>query len=211
VTATTKIKICGVTSVDDAERAVELGAWAVGVIFADSPRRCAPSDASRISAAIRRKAMMTGVFLNHPLDQVVKLYERIGFDAIQLHGDEGPAFANEVARRTGVKVIKAQRIRDAGDVRALDAFRTVDYHLADGPGSGQTIEPALLRNRRSTVPLILAGGLTPDNVAAAIETVQPFAVDVASGVESAPGVKDPELLEAFFAAVNGATVPSSAA
>jgi phosphoribosylanthranilate isomerase len=207
---TTKTKICGVTRVEDAELAVSLGAWAVGLIFAESPRRCSPGQAARISAALRRRTLVTGVFLNHPLDAVVALNERVGFDAIQLHGDEGPAFATEVARRTGAKVIKAMRVRDAGDVRALDAFRNVDFHLIDGPGKGQTVEPALVRNRRSTLPLILAGGLTPDNVAGQIEAVEPFAVDVASGVEAEPGVKDPELLEAFFSAVSGATVPSSA-
>ncbi len=210
MTATTRTKICGVTSVEDAELAVSLGAWAVGLIFAASPRRCNPAQAARISAALRRRALVTGVFLNHPLDAVVALNERVGFDAIQLHGDEGPAFATEVARRTGAKVIKAARVRDAGDVRALDAFRSVDFHLVDGPGGGLTVEPGLVRNRRSRLPLILAGGLTPDNVAGQIEAIEPFAVDVASGVESAPGVKDPQLLEAFLAAVSGATVSGSA-
>jgi phosphoribosylanthranilate isomerase len=206
---TTKTKICGVTRLEDAELAVSLGAWAVGLIFADSPRRCRPADAARISAALRRRALVTGVFLNHPLDAVVALNERIGFDAIQLHGDEGPAFATEVARRTGAKVIKAMRVSDAGDVRALDAFRSVDFHLIDGPGKGQTVDAGLVRTRRSDLPLILAGGLTPDNVAGQIALIEPFAVDVASGVEAEPGIKDPELLEAFFAAVSGAPVASS--
>jgi phosphoribosylanthranilate isomerase len=198
-----------VTRVEDAELAVELGAWAVGLIFAQSPRRCSPSQAARISAALRRKAMVTAVFQNHPLDAVVSLNDRVGFDAIQLHGDEGPSFAAEVARRTGAKVIKAVRVHDAGDARALDAFRNVDFHLIDGPGKGQTVAPALVRARHSKLPLILAGGLTPDNVAAQIEAIEPYAVDVASGVESEPGVKDPELLEAFFAAVSGTTVPTA--
>lgn len=205
----TKTKICGITSVEDAELAVELGAWAVGVIFhRPSPRSCGPAMAARIAAAVRRKTLLTGVFLNHPLDQIVRLHDNVGFDAIQLHGDEGPSFANELARRTGAKLIKAARVHDAGDLRALDAFRSVDYHLVDGPGGGETVDPAMLRGRRSEVPLILAGGLTPENVTAAIEAAQPFAVDVASGVEAAPGRKDPELMEAFFAAVSGAAVPA---
>ena len=94
-----------------------------------------------------------------------------------------------------------------GDVRALDAYRSVDFHLVDGPGGGETIDPALLRNRRSDIPLILAGGLTPENVAAMIDAVHPFAVDVASGVEAEPGRKDPERVRAFLAAVDGAAVP----
>jgi len=202
---TTKTKICGVTSVEDAELAVEAGAWAVGLIFhRPSPRACAVPEAERIAAAIRRRTLVAGVFLNHPLDQIARLHDRIGFDLVQLHGDEGAAFATEVARRTGAKVAKAARLHDAGDVRALDAFRSVDFHLVDGPGGGQTVDPALLRNRRSEIPLILAGGLTPGNVAAAVAAVEPYAVDVASGVEAEPGRKDPELVHAFLAAVGGA-------
>lgn len=204
-----KVKICGVTRLEDGELAVSLGAWAVGLIFADSPRRCDPQQAREIANALRRKTLVTGVFLNHPLDEVVALQEHCGLDVVQLHGDEGPSFATEVARRTGAKVIKAARVRDAGDVRALDAFRSVDFHLVDGPGAGEVVESTLLRHRRSGVPLILAGGLTPDNVAGQITEIEPFAVDVASGVEAVPGVKDPAALEAFFAAVSGATVPSA--
>lgn len=204
-----RVKICGLTRLEDGELAVSLGAWSVGLIFADSPRRCDPHRAREIATALRRRALVAGVFVNAPLDEVVALQEHVGFDAVQLHGDEGPAFATEVARRTGAKVIKAARVKDAGDVRALDAFRSVDFHLVDGPGKGQTVDPALLRHRRSAVPLILAGGLTPDNVAGQIAAVDPYAVDVASGVESTPGIKDPETLEAFFAAVGGATVPSA--
>jgi phosphoribosylanthranilate isomerase len=206
VSVTPKIKICGITSLEDAELAVGLGAWAVGLIFyRPSPRRVSPSEAARIAAALKRKTMVTGVFLNHPLDEVVRMHERIGFDAVQLHGEEGPSFAAEVQRRTGAKVIKAARVRGAGDVRALDAFRSVDYHLVDGPGTGEIVDPGLLRHRVGTVPLILAGGLTAENVGAQIAAVEPFAVDVASGVEAEPGRKDPEKLAAFFAAVQGAT------
>jgi phosphoribosylanthranilate isomerase len=208
VSVTPKIKICGITTVPDAELAVSLGAWAIGLIFVrTSPRRVAAAEAIRIAAAVKRKTLVTGVFLNHPLDEVVKLHERVGFDVVQLHGDEGPSFATEVQRRTGAKVIKAIRVRDAGDVRALDAFRNVDFHLVDGPGSGETIEPVLLRNRRTKLPMLLAGGLTPENVAEMIGTFAPFGVDVASGVEAEPGIKDHAKLEAFFAAVRS-TAPA---
>lgn len=202
---TTKVKICGITSVEDAERSTELGAWAVGCIFhRPSPRRCRPTEAARIAAAVRRRALVAGVFVNHPLDEIVRLHERIGFELVQLHGDEGPAFCSEVARRTGAKVIRAVRVRDAGDVRALDAFRSVDYHLLDSARSGETVDPALLRVRRADIPLVLAGGLTPANVGAAIAAAGPFAVDVARGVEAEPGRKEPARLEAFFAAVAAA-------
>lgn len=204
------VKICGITTVEDAELAVELGAWAVGLVFHEpSPRRVRPSEAARIGQAVRRRTLVAGVFLNHPLDQIVRRHESVGFDLVQLHGDEGPAFCAEVARRTGAKVVKAARVRDAGDVRALDAFRSVDFHLIDGVTRGEPVDPALRRARRSGIPLLVAGSLRPDNVAEAIAGWRPHAVDVASGVEAEPGRKDPAKLEAFFAAVRGAEVPAS--
>src|SRR4051794_8495206 len=200
-------QVCGLTRLEDAELAVELGAWALGLIFAPgSPRRCRPADAERIAAAFRRRAEVVGVFVNATLDEVARLHDRIGFTLLQLHGDEGPAYAAEAHRRTGAGVIKARAIRDRGDVQALDAFREVDYHLADGPKGGvsQNVDPDLVRARLSAVPLILAGGLTPENVSGAAAAVLPFAVDTASGTEAEPGVKDPEKLRAFFAALEGA-------
>jgi phosphoribosylanthranilate isomerase len=114
-----------------------------------------------------------------------------------------------VAQRTGAKVIKAHRVRHAADLRDLERFHT-DLHLLDTAveglrgGSGQTWDWSLLAGRRSKTPFLLSGGLTPDNVADAIATAHPWGVDVASGTEASPGVKDPEKLEAFFAAVTGA-------
>ena len=204
-----RVKICGLTRLEDAELAIELGAWALGLIFAPgSPRRVRPADAERIAAAARRRAEVAGVFVNAPLHEVTRLHERIGFTVLQLHGDEGPSYAGEVHRRTGARVIKAHAIRDRGDIQALDAFRDVAFHLVDAPKTGRSepIDLELLRARRSDVPLILAGGLTPENVAEAAAAVEPYAVDTASGTEAEPGVKDPEKLRAFFAALE--TVPT---
>lgn len=202
------IKICGITRVEDAQLAADLGAWAIGVIFhLPSPRRCRPADAEAIAAAVRKRSLVAGVFVNESLDRIAQLHQRIGFDLVQLHGDEGPAFCAEVSRRTGAKVIKAVQVGNPGEVRALDAFPQAEMHLVDARvpglrgGTGQTVDPALLRVRRSKRPLILSGGLTPDNVAPAIAAVDPFAVDVASGTEALPGIKDPAKLEAFFVAV----------
>jgi phosphoribosylanthranilate isomerase len=131
---------------------------------------------------------------------------------LQLHGDEGPAFCAEAARRTGCKVIKAARVRSGADIQALAPFHT-DYHLLDSyvpgvpGGTGETFSWEIARAHRGAVPMILSGGLTPDNVAEAIATVRPFAVDVASGVESRPGRKDPDKLEAFAAAVHASAAP----
>jgi phosphoribosylanthranilate isomerase len=205
-----RVKICGITRLEDAELAVELGAWAVGLIFASaSPRRVRAAEAERIAAALRRRAEVVGVFVNAHLDEIARLHERMGFTLLQLHGDEGPAFAAEAHRRTGARVIKARALRTRGDVQALDAFRDVDFHMVDAPkdASGETVDLDLIAGRRSEVPLILAGGLTPENVAAAATAARPFAVDTASGTEARPGVKDPERLRAFFDALQA--VPSA--
>jgi phosphoribosylanthranilate isomerase len=160
-----------------------------------------------IAAALRRRAEVVGVFVNPTLEHVVATAEEVGLTMVQLHGDEGPAFCAELARRTGCKVIKAVRVQSRADIQALAPFHT-DYHLLDSHtaglrgGSGETFAWELARERVSTVPLILSGGLTPDNVAAAIRVVGPYAVDVASGVESAPGKKDHGKIEAFARAVH---------
>jgi phosphoribosylanthranilate isomerase len=122
---------------------------------------------------------------------------------IQLHGGEGAAFCREAARRTGCKVIKAIRVRSAADIQAAEAYRT-DFHLLDAyrpgtpGGTGASFDWDLLARRRSEVPLILAGGLTPDNIDEAVATARPLAVDVASGVEAEPGIKDHALMAAFL-------------
>jgi phosphoribosylanthranilate isomerase len=207
-----KVKICGVTSLADAELALELGAWAIGMIFYDgSPRRCSLEEAQRITAALQRKVELCGVFVNDPLERVVQTSEDLGLTLVQLHGDEGPAFCGEVPRRTGARVIKAAQIAGPGDVRDLERYH-VDFHLLDARaqaeekqelrgGTGETFDWKLLAERRSKVPLILSGGLTAENVAEAIARTRPFAVDSASGTESSPGTKDEAKLRALFAAV----------
>ncbi len=207
-----RIKFCGITSLADAHLAAEAGAWALGtILWPGSARRCAPEEAARIASALRRQVEIAGVFVNQPLDEVCGLAEGIGLTLVQLHGDEGPSFCAEVARRSGAKVIKAARVRAASDVQAMEAFHT-DLHLLDTHsaghygGTGETFDWQLAGLRRTHVPLILSGGLTAQNVAGAIAATQPFAVDVASGTEARPGVKDPERLLAFAAAVQATEV-----
>jgi phosphoribosylanthranilate isomerase len=198
--ASVRIKHCGITSLDDAELCVDAGAWALGMIlWRDSPRACSLEEAGRITRVMRRKVELTGVFVNERLARVVEIADVLGLTMVQLHGDEGPSFCSEVARRTGAKVVKAVRVRTRGDVTSLEPFHT-DFHLLDG-GGGESFAWDLVRERPKGPPLILAGGLTPANVGEAVETVRPFGVDVASGTESTPGVKDPELVRAFNAAV----------
>jgi phosphoribosylanthranilate isomerase len=202
----TKVKICGITRPEDAEAAVSLGAWAIGfVLWPESKRHADPAVAAGISHALQRKVERVGVFVNQPLDEIERLADQLGLSYVQLHGDEGPSFCAAVAQRTGAKVIKALRVSHSADLRDLDRYHT-DLHLLDTAvkglrgGSGQTWDWSLAAQRRSRIPFILSGGLTPENVADGIAATHPWAVDVASGVEASPGVKDPAKLEAFFEA-----------
>jgi phosphoribosylanthranilate isomerase len=205
-----RVKLCGTTRPEDAELAVEVGAWAIGfILWAGSKRAADPAVAAGIARAQRRKIELVGVFVNPTLDEVVHAVEAIGFSHVQLHGDEGPAFCSAVAQRTGARVIKATGIASGADMRAIERFHT-DYHLLDSGrgGTGQPWAWELAAQRHSQVPVILAGGLTPENVAEGIEAVTPWAVDVATGVESAPGIKDRAKVEAFMAAASETAVPS---
>jgi len=216
--ASTQIKICGITRLEDAELAVELGAWAIGMVFFEpSPRRCSLEQAQRITSALRRRVELCGVFVNAQMEEIVTTGEQLGLTLLQLHGDEGPSFCGEAARRTGARVIKALQVSGPGDIRDAARYHT-DFHLLDARsrtpgreglrgGTGETFDWQLLSGRRSKTPLILSGGLGPENVGEAIERVRPFAVDTASGTESAPGRKDPAKLRDFFAAVERTRSP----
>jgi phosphoribosylanthranilate isomerase len=209
----TRVKVCGITRIEDAELAVELGAWALGfILWPESRRAVDQAVAGAIAARMRRRAEIVGVFVNATLDEIAHAAEALHLSHVQLHGDEGPAFCAEAGRRTGAKVIKAMRVASGADIQALRAFST-DFHLLDTAaiglrgGSGQTWDWQLARNRRSTVPIILSGGLTAETVQAGIAALDPYAVDVASGVEARPGIKDAEKLAAFLAAA-GAQPPA---
>ena len=202
----TRVKVCGITRPEDAELAVELGAWALGfILWPHSPRAADPAVAAGIAAALRRRVELVGVFVNATLDEIAHAADELHLSHVQLHGDEGPAFCAEAGRRTGAKVIKAMRIASAADFQDLERYHT-DLHLLDAAakglrgGSGRTWDWALAARRRRHVPAILSGGLNADNVAAGIAAVEPWAVDVSSGVEASPGVKDPDKLAAFIAA-----------
>jgi len=207
-----KTKICGITTLEDAEASVAAGAWAIGLNHStESPRLIDPADAERVGRAMRRSCEVVGVFVNAGLDEVAFAAERAHLTMLQLHGEEGPAFCAEAARKTGCRVIKAFRVHSPGDVQAARAFRT-DYHLFDAyvpgrhGGSGKSFDPELLRTRKGGVPAILAGGLNPENVGEAIALANPWGVDVCSGVEVSPGVKDHNLITSFIAAADRAGV-----
>lgn len=209
---TPRVKICGTTRLEDAQAAVELGAWAVGMVFyAPSPRCCEIAEAERIGAALHRRCELAGVFVNGSLEEIADVSDRVGLTLVQLHGDEGPSFCSEVARRTGARTIKAAAVRGPATLQDMARFHT-DFHLLDGyaaglrGGTGEPFDWSLIEPRRSKIPLILSGGLDSDNVAEAIAATRPYAVDVASGVERSPGVKDHERIRLFIEAAAGVPV-----
>lgn len=199
------VKICGLTSARDAELAVDAGADWIGLNFWPRSRRfVAPAAAAEIVAALPGDVRRVGVFVNAPAPQILEAVATYRLDLVQLHGDETPDFA----RALGKPVMRAVRVASASDVRGLDAWPgehvLLDAASAGYGGSGQTFDWQLAGLARAAGKrLVLAGGLEPDNVAQAIRQVRPFAVDVASGVERAPGKKDPDKLRRFIDAAKG--------
>ena len=209
-----KVKICGLTRAEDADLAVSGGAWAIGMIFFDgSPRRVDIDTAAEIATANRRRCEVAGVFVNAPLDEVLATLGSVPLTMLQFHGDEGPSYCAEAARRSGLKVMKAVRVKNASTVRELSTY-TTDLHMLDAyvpgayGGTGERFDWELAAAHPGRPPLVLSGGLNPDNVAEALSVAHPFAVDVASGVEASPGVKDPDKLRRFFEAVEQAAAPA---
>jgi phosphoribosylanthranilate isomerase len=186
------------------------------IFWPASPRACSLDAAEQIGAEQHRRLELTGVFVNAALEEVADTADRCRLSLLQLHGDEGPAYCREAARRTGAKVMKAARVRTAAQVHDLARFAT-DFHLLDAysphapGGTGESFDWELARLHPSSPPVVLSGGLTADNVGRAIEFALPFGVDVASGTEAEPGHKDPAKLAAFFGAVEAADARAGAA
>ncbi len=208
-----RIKICGVTTVDDALMVAEAGADAVGLNFYPaSPRYASPGTAKAIVAALPSDVTKVGLFVHSPARDTVEAFERLGLDIIQLHGDEPPEYAAELGGRPVIKAFRLgadglstaveylRRCRQLGCLPALCLFDSRVPGVYGG--TGQVADWTELKEYPSEdwhPPLVLAGGLTPENVASAIEHVRPSAVDTASGVESSPGRKDPGLVRRFVA------------
>jgi phosphoribosylanthranilate isomerase len=200
----TRVKICGVTNLEDALVAVEAGADAIGLVFAESPRKVSLAIAEPIVAALPPLVSAVGVFMNATRDEVATLAERVPLDAVQLHGEESP----EDCERLPYKVIKRLNILEYdtpdGLRERMRRYAVAAYLLDPGAGSGQTFNWQVACGLPGL--LIVSGGLTPENVGAAIQKLRPYAVDVSSGVESEPGRKDPEKVRAFVRAVREADV-----
>jgi phosphoribosylanthranilate isomerase len=206
-----RIKICGITNVADAQLAADAGADAIGLNFyAPSPRHIADSVAAEIIASLPKWVARVGVFVNFSADEVGRVADQLQLDWIQLHGDEPPDFISRLAPRRVIRALSCgageiahvhQYLAQCRTIGAMPAAVLVDASVRSAyGGTGKTADWTALappRDELLGLPLILAGGLTPDNVAAAVGTVRPAAVDTASGVESSPGKKDPELVRRF--------------
>jgi phosphoribosylanthranilate isomerase len=200
----TRIKICGITRADDARVAVELGADAIGLVFyAPSPRNVDRDEARAIIAAIPPFVTVVGLFVDPAPEQVESVLSHCSLGVLQFHGNEAPEFC----RRFRLPYLKAARVRaDADLVQYLAPYYDAQGWLLDAyhdrlyGGTGETFDWKLIPNDLAR-PMVLSGGLTPDNVGAAVRRVRPWAVDVSSGVEAAKGIKDAAKIAAFIAGV----------
>ncbi|MDA8280348.1 MAG: phosphoribosylanthranilate isomerase [Actinomycetota bacterium] len=198
------VKICGITSESDALLAVALGADAIGFVFAPSPRQMAPRAVQRIVERVPAEILTVGVFRDEAPQRVVEIANRIGLQAVQLHGSETAVESQWVASRVGL-VIKAFPAGHPGIAAAGDYGAELVLVDAASPGSGKVFDWRLAEGVVDPSRLLVAGGLHAGNVADAIAHLGPRGVDVASGVESSPGTKDPRLLQAFIAEVRRAS------
>jgi phosphoribosylanthranilate isomerase len=206
----TRVKICGITAVEDARDAVLLGADAIGLNFyANSPRYLDATQAAKIIESVPPLISVVGVFVNHPDPQNLEDFAlSLGLHAVQLHGNETPDYCSMIQR---VKVIKALRVDPNFRVDTLRSYGSSTFLLDAGStdkygGTGQSFNWDLVFGANAFGTIIIAGGLNPDNVADAVSTLHPYGVDVASGVESKPGKKDYEKMRRFIEAVHRADV-----
>lgn len=188
----TKIKICGITNLKDALAAAKLGADAIGFVFSKSPRKISPEKARDISLKLPWKVVRVGVFVNEPEERVNRAVRVCGLDLVQLHGDETPSYCSRISSR----IIKAVRVKSEKDLLRIKKYKVaavlLDAYSKDRyGGTGKTFDWKIaLRAKKYGVPVILAGGINEMNVGEAVKRARPYAVDVSSGVESAPGRKN---------------------
>jgi phosphoribosylanthranilate isomerase len=198
-----KVKICGITNLEDASIAVEFGANALGFIFAPSPRQLTPQKARAIIRAIPPFVKTVGVFVNEAPATIREVMQHCGLDLVQLHGDESPGLCEELMPCT----IKALRIKDESSLQTsqpyhgkVRALLLDTYSKEKAGGTGKTFDWKLaIKIKEQGTPIIISGGLAPSNIVAAIHTVRPYAVDVNSGVEKCPGKKSHILIKALMA------------
>ena len=197
----TLVKVCGITSVEDAQLAADAGADAIGLIFAPSPRRVEEERARNIADVLPDEVLKVGVFVNEEPRNILWLAEEVGLDYAQLHGDENPETVSEL-RSAGLKVVKALRVRDAASVEALkhyepDLFLLDSYSEKARGGTGKKFDWELAKTLGRYANILVSGGLAPENVRAAVEFFEPYGVDASSSLEDAPGIKNGERVRRF--------------
>jgi phosphoribosylanthranilate isomerase len=202
----TKIKICGITNFRDAVKSLDCGADALGFIFYEKSKRyISPPEAQKIIKELPPFVTKVAVFVDCPFRQIIKITSELFINAIQLHGSETPEFCAKFS----YPVIKALRIKDSIDILQVDSFATQTilfdtYSESDYGGTGKSFNWKVLEKLNTDKKIILSGGLNPGNIEKAITTVRPYGVDVSSGVETSPGIKDHKKIKKFIEAVKNA-------
>jgi phosphoribosylanthranilate isomerase len=202
-----KVKVCGIKELEDARVAAAAGADAIGLVFAESPRRVSVERAREISAALPERVMRVGVFVGEDPQEVLRIGREVGLDYAQLHGEEGPEEVAEI-RDGGLGVIKALRVRNAGALAAVERYEA-DLFLLDAwsaearGGTGARFDWGLAKSLRGRDNILVSGGLDPENVREAIEYFEPYGVDASSSLEDRPGKKNGERVRRFVGAAKG--------
>jgi phosphoribosylanthranilate isomerase len=202
-----KVKVCGIKQLEDARVAADAGADAIGLVFAESPRRVSAERAREIASVLPDGVLKVGVFVDEEPEEVLRLAREVGLDYAQLHGDEGPEEVAEI-RNGGLGVIKALRVRDAaslGEMERYDAdlFMLDSYSEKARGGTGERFDWGLAKAVRGYANILVSGGLSPENVREAIELFEPYGVDASSSLEDVPGKKNGERVRRFVRAAKG--------
>lgn len=201
------VKVCGLTTPEDARVATDTGADAIGLVFAESPRKVSVEEAREISAALPDGVLKVGVFVNAGPEEVLRVAREVGLDYAQLHGDEGPEVVTHL-REEGLKVMKALRVRGAESLEDLDRYGA-DLYLLDAysekarGGTGERFDWGLAKYIRERGNIVVSGGLSHENVREAVELFDPYGVDASSSLEDAPGRKNHERVRRFVSAAKG--------
>jgi phosphoribosylanthranilate isomerase len=202
-----KAKVCGITTPEDALAAASSGADAIGLVFAESPRKVSVEEAREIAAALPEGVLKVGVFVNEEPEEVLRIAREVGLNYAQLHGDETPETVTFL-REGGVKVMKALRVRDEGSLAAMEGYGA-DLVMLDAwsekarGGTGKRFDWALAKSLRGRGNIVVSGGLSPENVREAISFFAPYGVDASSSLEEAPGKKNEERVRRFVSAAKG--------
>jgi phosphoribosylanthranilate isomerase len=199
-----RVKVCGITTPDDARTAAGSGADAIGLVFAESPRKLSAEEAREIASALPGGVLKVGVFVNEEPEEVLRIAREVGLDYAQLHGDEGPETVT-VLREDGVKVIKALRVRGEDSLAEMDDY-DADLFLLDAwsekarGGTGERFDWGLAKSLYGRGNIVVSGGLGPENVREAVRLFEPYGVDASSSLEDAPGKKNKERVRRFVVA-----------